>query len=311
MVRSDDIDRTLHFHGDERGQPDYNSRRLRAADPDCRRRAMVHATAEQFLLAFHARDPGVTARAFGRGRVEDGRSSYQVLADVARPGQRVLDLGCGDGFLLEELVVRGHVPSALVGVDLSPDELAAARCRIALADVALVCEAAQELSAADGQLDCVLSHLAFMLMSDIERVMAELSRVLCSGGTFATIVGGGPGPGDAFELFLDLLNAASADLIERAPRLGDRRARDAIGLAPLLRAARFESIEETALTVRLDGTAAQVWETLTSAYEMSFVPAWRREELRARFSSEAAQLADRTGFVPCSMRVRCIRARRV
>ncbi|HKE15447.1 MAG TPA: class I SAM-dependent methyltransferase, partial [Kofleriaceae bacterium] len=242
--------------------------------------------ARRFLLAFHARHPGATARAFARGRTGDGRSSYEVLADLARPGDRVLDLGCGDGFLLELLVARGHEPAALRGVDLSPHELAAARRRPALARVALACEPARSLSARDGELDCVLSHLALMLMDELERVMAELARVLRPGGNLATVVGGGPAPGDAFELFLDLLAPVCAGLAERAPRLGDPRARDATGLAPVSSAAGFERLEETALTVRLDGTAAEVWDTLAAAYEMSVVPPPAAAGLRAAFLAE-------------------------
>ena len=156
----------------------------------------------------------------------------------------------------------------------------------------------------------MLSHLALTLMDELEPVMAELARVLRPGGHFATVVGGGPAPGDAFELFLDLLGPVCAGLAERAPRLGDPRARDATGLAAVSSAAGFEQLEETALTVRLDGTAAEVWDTLAAAYEMSVVPPTAAAELRAAFLAEAGRLADGTGSVPCSMRVRCLRARR-
>jgi SAM-dependent methyltransferase len=271
-------------------------------------------SAERFMLDVHARRPGATARALGRGRTGDGRSSYELLADHVRPGQHVLDLGCGDGFLLELLVARGHAPGSLVGVDLSAHEIAAARRRRALAGVSLACESAMSLSAEDRSFDCVLSHLAFMLVSDLEAAIAELARVLAPGGVFATIVGGGPDgahPGEAFALFLDLLADATADIPRIAPRLGDPRARDAVGLAPLLCAGgRFDPIDETVLTLRLDGTAAEVWTSLAESYEMSALPAPRVEDLRARFSAEAMRLADASGTVPCAMRLRCLRAAR-
>lgn len=264
--------------------------------------------AEEFLLAFHARFPGASARAYGRGRGADGRSSYEVLADVAPVGGRVLDLGCGDGFLLERLVARGHSPGDLVGVDLSRHELAAARRRPALAAAWLVGADARAMPVASDSVDGVLSHLAFSLMSDVEAVIGEVARVLRPGGVLGAVVGGGPGPGDAFERFLELLAEASADLDVRAPRLGDRRARDAIGLTPLLAAAGFESVAETALIVRLDGTVAEVWASLASAYELAVIPPERVAALRARFAGAVARSAD--GSVPCSMRVRCVTARR-
>jgi SAM-dependent methyltransferase len=43
-----------------------------------------------------------------------------------RPGERILDLGCGDGALTEKLVALG---AQVVGVDSSPDMIAAARQR--------------------------------------------------------------------------------------------------------------------------------------------------------------------------------------
>lgn len=264
----------------------------------------------RFLLDFHARHPGATSRAMSRARLDDGRSTYDLLADLVRPGQRTLDLGCGDGILLERLVERGDAPGHLAGIDLSAAELAAARARPAIAGVALAEEDARALSAATGSFDAVLSHLAFMLMTDLERVAAEVARVLVPGGLFATVVGGGPGPGDAFERFLELLGEEAAAAAMRAPRLGDPRARDAIGLAPVLGPAGLEITGEQALPVRIDGDAAAVWASLAPAYEVSVLPPSSVERLRARFLAACRDLARADGAVPCTMRIRLVLARR-
>ncbi len=267
-------------------------------------------TPEELLRAYHAQHPGATARAFADGRGEDGRSSYQMLADLAGPGEAILDLGCGDGHLLELLVRRGC--RQLVGIDMSPEELASAAARPALAGVHLVEARAQALPLAAASIDRVLSHLAFMLMSEVEVVVAELARVLRPGGRFAAVVGGGPVPGDddAFALFLRLFQAVYDGLPAKPPRLGDGRTRDAAGFAALFHPAGGfdEAIEERVVTMRLDAGAERVWDILSAMYEMLVVPADRAAELRRRFLAEAAPGAD--GLVRCAMRCRLLVARR-
>ncbi len=268
----------------------------------------VPLTPDEYLLAFHARHAGATARAFGGGRLADGRSSYQLLADSAPIDGTTLDLGCGDGHLLELLVARGLEPARLIGLDMSEAELAAARRRPALAGVRLLGERAQATSLPDSSIDCLVSHLAFMLMSEIETVVAELARILRPGGRFVTVVGGGPGEGDAFELFLDRFNAEYAACAVKAPAIGDRRTRDAAGMASLFHPdSGFETtVAESAHTVRLDDTAERLWASLASIYQMMVLPPDVVARLRSRFFADAAPMADADGRVPCTMRIRLL-----
>jgi trans-aconitate methyltransferase len=53
-----------------------------------------------------------------------GQAVFDLLNP--RPGERILDLGCGDGALTEKLVAAG---ANVVGVDASPDMVNAARQR--------------------------------------------------------------------------------------------------------------------------------------------------------------------------------------
>lgn len=272
--------------------------------------------AEAFMRAFHRAHPGITTRAFARGRADDGRSSYAILAGAAGEalgrGQVILDLGCGDGYLLELLVQRGARAERLVGVDLSADEIDAARARPRLHGAVLRCEDARAMSLPDASAGCVLSHLAFTLMSDVEAVVAEIARVLRPGGTFAAIVGGGPRGDDAFARFLDLLRETYLRAPARAPRLGDIRARREDGLHALFggHGGFLPGIEIRDFALHLDGTRDEVWEHLAAVYELFVVPPAGVRALRARFEGEAARLAGADGVVPCTAAMRLVTCRR-
>ena len=94
-----------------------------------------------------------------------------------RAGARVLDLGCGDGRLTEALVAAGCV---VVGVDASPEQVAAARARGL--DARLM--DGQALTFAD-EFDAVFSNAALHWMKDPGRVLRGVSRALRPGGRFA------------------------------------------------------------------------------------------------------------------------------
>lgn len=272
----------------------------------------MQLTCDQFLRRFHRAHPGITTRAYARGVTAGGGSSYDLLAAAVPAGATVLDLGCGDGYLLERLRARGFAPGSLIGVDLSPEELALARARERLAGTLLVAARAQALPLPPGAVSCVVSHLAFTLMSDVEQVVAEIARVLAPGGELLAIVGGGPRVGDAFELFLDVFRDVYTRQPMRVPRLGDPRARSPAGLRALLCEgsgfAREPEIRD--ITVRLDGTFEQVWDSLATIYELCFVPETERAALRADFFERVMPLAASDGRIPCSMAtslVRCLR----
>jgi SAM-dependent methyltransferase len=276
------------------------------------RRAVPAPPSEPFLRAFHARHPGITTAAYARGRIDGGGSSYDALAAaVPAAATAILDLGCGDGHLLA--LLAGRPGRALVGVDLSAEELALARGRLGVT-AALLQARADELPLASASLDACVSHLAFTLMADAERVAGELARVLRPGATFAAVVGGGPavdGGGNAFAVFLDLAAAHLAALPAgaRAPRLGDRRARHAAGLDELLGPAGFAPVTIERLVVDLGGSVDAVWATLASLYELAPLAAAGRDAVEGAARAAFADLA-RDGRVPCAMAVGLARTTR-
>lgn len=95
-------------------------------------------------------------------------------------GERVLDVGCGTGALLE--AVRERWPGAAgVGVDLSLEMLAVARRRLP-PEVGLVAGDAGLLPFADGAFDQATCTSALHHWAEPEVALAEVARVLRPGG---------------------------------------------------------------------------------------------------------------------------------
>jgi len=99
-----------------------------------------------------------------------------------RPGERVLDLGCGDGALTAELAAAGV---DVVGFDASPELAAVARAR----GLAVVQGDGQALPFAAG-FDAVFSNAALHWMLRPDDVIAGVARALKPGGRFVGEFGG-------------------------------------------------------------------------------------------------------------------------
>jgi len=102
---------------------------------------------------------------------------------AAQPGERVLDLGCGDGQLTQKLIAAG---ASVTGVDASADMVVAARARGIAADLAR----AESLPYADASFDGVFSNAALHWVQDQDAMMREVKRVLRPGGRFVAEMGG-------------------------------------------------------------------------------------------------------------------------
>ena len=217
--------------------------------------------AETFLTAWHRRHAGTSALVFGGARGADGRDSYEQLAAVVPDGVDVLDLACGDGFLLA--AIRDNAPNArLTGVDMSPDEVAAARGR--LPTVRVVEARAQSLPFPDGSFDVVASHMALMLMDDVDVVVAEVRRVLRPGGTFAGTVGARGRPPWVDAVLRPLMETRRKLGIPPGPDLGDARCGEAAALAGLLQG--FEGFASQAVEVGVEVPRAGLGAFLREAY---------------------------------------------
>ena len=109
-----------------------------------------------------------------------GMPVVELLAP--KPGEHILDLGCGDGALTEKLVAMG---CTVVGVDGSAPQIAAARAR------GLDCRVMDgEHLRFDNEFDAVFSNAALHWMQRADAVIAGVWRALKPGGRFVAECGG-------------------------------------------------------------------------------------------------------------------------
>jgi SAM-dependent methyltransferase len=102
------------------------------------------------------------------------------------PGERVLDVGAGDGNSAIEAARRG---ARVTAVDLTPAQLARARARCAEAGVQvdLSVADAQALDFREASFDAVVSVLGAIFAPDHNQAVAEMLRVVRPGGRVALV----------------------------------------------------------------------------------------------------------------------------
>jgi len=121
---------------------------------------------------------------YGRfvGRYAPALSAALIQAVGVEPDSRVLDVGCGPGGLataLAEIVGQENVAA----VDPSPPFISVCRARLPTADVRVA--AAEELPFPDGFFDGAFAQLVVNFMTDAQRGVGEMKRVVKPGGTVA------------------------------------------------------------------------------------------------------------------------------
>lgn len=116
------------------------------------------------------------------------RRSYRrlLVAGRVKPGDRVLEVGCGPGYLARMLAKAVGTSGSVVGIDAAPEmtEYAARKAR-RLVNCRFEPGTAESLSFPDESFDAVLSSLVIHHLPEDGRLRAvrEMRRVLREGGT--------------------------------------------------------------------------------------------------------------------------------
>ncbi len=112
--------------------------------------------------------------------------SADVAMEAVPVPLRVLDVGCGTGALLRDLVARLPNVLELVGVDPAEQMLFAARRR-AEGHERFVQAAAERLPFGDEHFDLIVSTTSFDHWRDQRRGLSEVARVLQPSGRFVLV----------------------------------------------------------------------------------------------------------------------------
>jgi SAM-dependent methyltransferase len=121
-----------------------------------------------------------------------GRWSRPVARELLRwlgvpPDSRWLDVGCGSGTLVQEIVAHA-APRAVLGIDRSRSFAAHASTRVIGTGIAFQVGDAQALPVADGSFDAVVSGLVLNFVPEPARMVAEMVRAGGPGSVIALYV---------------------------------------------------------------------------------------------------------------------------
>jgi SAM-dependent methyltransferase len=131
-------------------------------------------------------EAGLAVRRDAQLRFREGPDAFdEALAAVAEAApRRVLEVGCGMGQFAER--VSGAMSAAVVATDLSPRMVELTRERGLAARIADV----EALPFGDAEFDCAVANAMLYHVANLDRALAELSRVLEPGGRLvATTLG--------------------------------------------------------------------------------------------------------------------------
>lgn len=210
-----------------------------------------------------------------------GDAVLRLLAP--KPGELILDLGCGDGALTARIAEAG---ARVIGLDSSAEMVEAARAR---GIDAFVADAEAMDLARFGQFDAVFSNAALHWMLDPDAVAAGIFRALREGGRFVGEMGG--------EGNLATLRAAlRAELIARGYGMPERDPAWYAGAEEFTRlylVAGFSDVRAELIprpTPLPGGVADWVRTFRAGLMDVAMVPEWEREDVAAAVEARVAPL---------------------
>lgn len=182
---------------------------------------------------------GERAGGYGDATARATRQSIPTLLAHARlfPGGRVLDAGCGPGYVAGMAALMGADPC---GIDFAPEMVDTARALFPgipfeIGDV-------EELPHPDASFDAVVSNIVLFHVTDPARAMSEAYRVLAPDGRFVFSQWLGPKQSECYKLLFDAVGS-HADMSLADPAPDAYALSDPDNVATMLQTAGFDDIQ--------------------------------------------------------------------
>jgi ubiquinone/menaquinone biosynthesis C-methylase UbiE len=139
------------------------------------------------VAAFGQRAPGYDQGWLGRMHHEIAdRTADLALSRVPAP-RRILDVGCGTGYLLGRLAIRLPQAAELTGIDAAAAMIKVAGAAADDGRLRFLTGTAEQLPWPDGSFDLVVSTTSFDHWADQRAGLAECARVIAPGGCLVLV----------------------------------------------------------------------------------------------------------------------------
>lgn len=146
------------------------------------------------VAAFNDRAAGYDLGWRGRLHHEIANRTASLAAATVPAPTRVLDLGCGTGYLLRALAYCYPDAEQLVGIDAAPEMVRTASATAADDRLTFAVGVAEHIGYPDETFDLIVSSTSFDHWSDQQAGLSECARVLRRGGQLVLV--------DQFSLWL-------------------------------------------------------------------------------------------------------------
>ena len=132
-------------------------------------------------ISYTAKDADDLVKAYSTPDVIAQRQATLALLGL-QPGERVLDAGCGPGFLSEEMAKQVGQTGKVHGVDISPDFIALCRSRNPPPHLTYSEESALSIDTPNNGFDTLVSTQVAEYIDDTAALLSEFHRVVRPGG---------------------------------------------------------------------------------------------------------------------------------